>query len=305
MKYQIGKLIKQIMNFDPDDLTNYAILITIYDDIIKSLNEYKDKNILLIIDDLPRIVDILIGTDDEKIRNICVNILAEIALHLIEYGEGNNNKSSVYIRSIYSKIIDVIILYKNEEFCKDISKNFFKIALQTLKKKDPSTLHHSIQVSRYVIDIAKRMKCNVDLDVLQQAAMLHDIGKILTDDSISYLNNTHINSQTSQQNNHCLLGYNMVKDLAINRNIKDAILYHHEAYDGTGYPAGLKGDKIPLVARIINIAEAYDVLTEVGYGEKTYTKQDAIAIMCNNRHKYDPDLLEIFLTLFNYRKLNF
>jgi hypothetical protein len=110
MKYQIDKLIKQINNFDPDDLTNYAALINIYDVIIKSLNECKDKNILLILDDLQRIIDILISVDDKKIRNICVNILAEIVLHLIEYGADNNNKSPAYIRSIYNNIIDIIRL---------------------------------------------------------------------------------------------------------------------------------------------------------------------------------------------------
>lgn len=78
---------------------------------------------------------------------------------------------------------------------------------------------------------------------------------------------------------HTTLGYEAVKNLSIAQEIKDAIMYHHESFDGTGYPLRLKGKDIPLIARLIKIGDVYNALTTDRPYRQAYSKKDALELM--------------------------
>ena len=99
---------------------------------------------------------------------------------------------------------------------------------------------------------------------------------------------------------HCERGYRIVKSLSYFDNIADSILYHHERWDGKGYPKGLKGEEIPLFARIISICDTFDVMTnERHYRKGKFTADEALKEIkkCSGT-QFDPNLVDLFISLF-------
>jgi HD-GYP domain-containing protein (c-di-GMP phosphodiesterase class II) len=106
------------------------------------------------------------------------------------------------------------------------------------------------------------MKLNeYDIEILKNIANLHDIGKIQVD--LSILNKTEklTNEDWAEIKKHPITGYEIVKEITFLKESSSAVLYHHERFDGSGYPFGVSGEKIPLFARIISIADSYDAMT--------------------------------------------
>ena len=127
-------------------------------------------------------------------------------------------------------------------------------------------------------------------------AKLHDIGKISIDDSI-LLKRGKLNSEEwKTMIKHPETGYRIASSLNDLTHIAEGILCHHEFYDGNGYPRGLKGEEIPIQARIVSIADAFDVMiTERNY-KQTMSKEDAIEelIRCKGT-QFDPELVDVFV----------
>lgn len=168
-----------------------------------------------------------------------------------------------------------------------------------LELRDPYTLGHSVRVSKLSKQIAEDAKIKINLKYLQYAALLHDIGKIIIPDSI--LNKATILSKPERKmvEQHTILGYEAVQNLRIPEEIKESILYHHENYDGTGYPNKIKGNEIPLVARLIKVADVYDALTPDRPRRKSYSEKEAKDIMMKEKNKYEPILLSSFMKLLS------
>jgi putative nucleotidyltransferase with HDIG domain len=168
------------------------------------------------------------------------------------------------------------------------------MTINLLEMKDPYTIDHSKNVAGISLQIANKANLDIDIQILQFAALLHDIGKIGISD---YVLNKPIKLSKSEyvmMQQHTILGFEAVKNLSIDKNIKDAILYHHESYDGTGYPYKLKGNDIPVVARLIKIADVYDALTTDRPYRQGFSKKEAFEIIQREKSKYDPELLKVF-----------
>ncbi|MFF2876214.1 HD-GYP domain-containing protein [Gottfriedia sp. NPDC057991] len=102
-----------------------------------------------------------------------------------------------------------------------------------------------------------------------------------------------------------MIGYDIIKHIAIfNENgIFDIVLYHHEPYDGKGYPEGLKGDQIPLTARIVAIADSYDAMISNRLYRKGMALEDCLNEIENNKGiQFDPEITDVFLSLFDFRE---
>jgi putative nucleotidyltransferase with HDIG domain len=127
--------------------------------------------------------------------------------------------------------------------------------LHLLELRDPYTLGHSVRVARIAKLIAEESKVKIDIKNLQYAALLHDIGKIAVPDSILHKATILSKAEKILIEQHTVLGYESVQNLRIPDIIKETIYYHHESYDGTGYPLKLKGNEIPSSARIVKIAD--------------------------------------------------
>ena len=134
--------------------------------------------------------------------------------------------------------------------------------LQTLSLRDKMTARHSAAVARYAREIASELGLSErEQDVVHTAALLHDIGKFIFPDSILFADTKLTNEQFEIVRMHPEQGARLVARIDGYGPVAEIILAHHERIDGRGYPNGLVGEQIPLAARIISVADTYDVMT--------------------------------------------
>lgn len=135
--------------------------------------------------------------------------------------------------------------------------------------KDRYTKGHSVRVAQYCLAIAKKLAWSKqDCLNLYYTALMHDIGKIGIPDTILNKPVKLTDEEYRLIRNHTTMGANILRPITMVPQICDGAKYHHERYDGKGYPCGLKGDDIPYIARIIGIADAYDAITSNRIYEK-------------------------------------
>jgi putative nucleotidyltransferase with HDIG domain len=127
---------------------------------------------------------------------------------------------------------------------------------------DPFTHGHSFRVSRYALRIARAMGMSSrDLEMLEYAGLLHDIGKIAVQNDILLKVGPLTDEEWRSLKSHPNVGADIVEQLKFLREASEVIRSHHERPDGNGYPRGLKGDEVPLAARILNVVDAFDAMT--------------------------------------------
>ncbi|MBN2038203.1 MAG: response regulator [Chitinispirillaceae bacterium] len=165
--------------------------------------------------------------------------------------------------------------------------------------KDKYTLGHSEKVMLLAEELAREIK---DFDArkvttIRDAALLHDIGKIGIPGTI--LNKPgplSYDEFNGVMKSHSTLGANIVRDVPFLNNLYKLILHHHEHYDGSGYPAGLKGEDIPLGARILHLADAFDAMTsDRPYRSSLGCKEAIQRIVADSGKHFDPVLVGVFL----------
>ena len=131
-----------------------------------------------------------------------------------------------------------------------------------LDASDPFTHGHSFRVSRYALRIARAMGMSSrDLEMLEYAGLLHDIGKIAVQNDVLLKVGPLTEEEWRSLKSHPNVGADIVDQLKFLREASDVIRSHHERPDGNGYPRGLKGDDVPLAARILNVVDAFDAMT--------------------------------------------
>ena len=166
--------------------------------------------------------------------------------------------------------------------------------------RDPNAEKHSEGVAELSAELAGRINMNVEeRKVLQHAAKLHDVGKVAISDSVISKPSRLTRAEYLMVQQHTVLGYQLLKPMKINAVITASILSHHENYDGSGYPEGLKGEAIPLAARLIRIADFYDALTSHrSYrNNSAYSSVEALDVLQENRHCFDPSLFSTFIEM--------
>jgi diguanylate cyclase (GGDEF)-like protein len=170
----------------------------------------------------------------------------------------------------------------------------------TVDTRDHYTFGHSKAVSRYATELAAAAGYTREgIKRIQAAALLHDIGKLSIPDSILAKSGPLTDAEWTIIQRHPEMGVGILKYIVGLRGCVDAVLYHHERYDGRGYPRGLKGTDIPLDARIMAIADSYDAMTsERSYKERRMTEEEAILELKNCAGtQFDPVLVETFISL--------
>ena len=170
----------------------------------------------------------------------------------------------------------------------------------TVDAKDHYTYGHSKKVAKHATDIAEAMGYSQErIATLRAAALLHDIGKIGISDRLLVKTGPLTEEDWEPIRAHPKLGVAILKHVESLNGCLAAIQYHHERYDGTGYPAGLKGDNIPLDARIMAVADAYDAMTSLRpYRQGKMTHEQAVEELkrCAGNH-FDPSVVEVFVAL--------
>lgn len=170
---------------------------------------------------------------------------------------------------------------------------------QAVDAKDENTSQHSVRVSEYAVKIAERLGYTTEqCDDLKKIAMLHDIGKIGIPDRVLNKPAKLTDEEYATMKSHVEIGAEILKNFTWIDHVADGALYHHERYDGRGYVHGLKGEEIPLNARIIGIADAFDAMT----ANRVYRKKLDIGYVLEELKKgkgtqFDPKLVDILFAL--------
>jgi len=167
-------------------------------------------------------------------------------------------------------------------------------------EKDPYTRGHSDRVTRYSLLIAKEMNLPASfMEVLQISAQLHDVGKIGIEDHILKKPGALTEEEFEVMKTHTTKGANILRPVTQLAEMLPGIELHHEALDGRGYPYGLKGDQIPLLARVIAVADTFDALTTNRPYQQAHTPDQALQIIKNLAGKrLDPAAVAALLSVY-------
>lgn len=196
--------------------------------------------------------------------------------------------------AFYNMLKDIDFAYKD---LKELHEGLIFSLAKAVDAKSPWTKNHSELVSRYSVMIGKELGMNAkEIDTLRVAAILHDIGKIGIYDSILYKPGSLTGDEYSLVKLHSEKGAEIISHIQQLENISMIIKYHHERFDGTGYPAGLISNQIPFYSRIIAVADAYEAMTSDRPYRPVLGKELAIEEL--NRYagcQFDPDIVKAFI----------
>lgn len=170
-----------------------------------------------------------------------------------------------------------------------------------LSIRDLETMEHTRRVTEFTVLLASRMGfSDRDLVHIRRGALLHDIGKLGIPDKVLWKNGKLNADETILIRKHPDLAVQVLEPLEFLHPSMDIPHYHHERFDGSGYPAGLKGEAIPLAARVFAVVDVWDALsTGRSYSEHTWTFEEIIAHFRKEAgHSFDPRVVEKFLALF-------
>ena len=185
------------------------------------------------------------------------------------------------------------------------NETIFAIA-NSVEARDKSTGRHSYRVAEYSAMIAQELGFSEEQqEEIRKTGLLHDIGKIGVPDNILNKTTKLTDEEYEIIKRHTIIGSEMLKGLTLISRFDEGAKYHHERYDGSGYPFGLKGEEIPLNARIIGIADAFDAMT----ANRIYRKRLDMEVVKKELRlwsgsQFDPGLVEIMLDLIESGRLN-
>jgi putative nucleotidyltransferase with HDIG domain len=202
-------------------------------------------------------------------------------------------------------------LLKSEERAEDLQRRTEQLAslqvgllsamLRTLDLRDRMTARHSAAVARYAREIAKSMGLSeAEQELAHTAGLLHDIGKFVFPDSILKGNSRLTDEEYEIVKMHPFHGAQVLAQIEGYGPVANIVLAHHERIDGTGYPNGMPGDRIPVIARIISVADTYDVMTSRDSYRKPVTSQTAIAELRRvSGTQLDGEVVEVFVKILS------
>ena len=193
-------------------------------------------------------------------------------------------------------------LVENHALYENIYENLLSTLsalVKTVEARDAYTKEHSSRVKDTAIMIAGAYGCSKEeMEVLDFAGRLHDIGKIGIRDDILLKPGRLTEAEYEKIKEHPLIGESIIGQLGLWDREKKIVRHHHERYDGTGYPDGLHGEEIPLLSRILSVADAYDAMMSDRAYRKEMPEKEVLGIIGKGRGgQFDPKIVELFLSL--------
>ena len=193
-------------------------------------------------------------------------------------------------------------LRERDQINNQLLESLYTTLALTLDARDPYTAGHSVRVAEYSIMIGRAAGLSDEsLDTLRKSALLHDIGKIGIRDSILLKEERLTHAEFEAIKKHPVIGADILSNVQPKEMMEPLIpgvKYHHERYDGQGYPEGLKGEDIPLYGRIMAVADAYDAMTSDRPYRRGMPVKKAMKIIEEGKGtQWDPVFADIFLSL--------
>lgn len=221
------------------------------------------------------------------------------------------NKLIILVELITNSIYEFMRINLRTGFYGDDYKSPYLNAVQILRNiveyKDTYTIGHSFRVSKYSLLIGKKLGIsNSDLKILKIGSMFHDIGKIGVPNSILLKNNKLTDIEYFQIKSHPLIGSHILFPTQTYPDVISIVKFHHERFDGLGYPTGLKGFDIPLLVRIVSIADTFDAMTSGRTYRDSLPLDYVISEFKNNKGlQFDPEITDVFLDILknDYSKI--
>jgi len=250
---------------------------------------------------------ILSGKSEEEIRsylnileskmNAMSDELDEKRILTISWGYGIQKKEEDTIDTLWKEAES--FMYRRKYYSKKSTRsNSVNITMKTLFAKSEREKNHSERVGLLCEAIAKKMHLEKsEVEKLQVAGCFHDIGKIGVDENILNKTEKLTKSEWEILKLHSAKGAGILENTTEFSEISDLVLSHHERYDGSGYPNGIKGEEIPLGARIISVADAFDAMTNERSYKKALSHQEAIDELkkCAGK-QFDTNIVDVFIT---------
>lgn len=254
---------------------------------------------------LPKTKQEVVEQISERIREECTKENVELLNISISLGYDTKITKEADILKSVTNAEEMMYKVKMLE-SKSVKSRTLQIIINTLYEKSEQNNLHSKAVSKICKRIGQAMEMSKEkISELEILGEIHDIGKIAVNQII--LNKIEpLNSQEWEEiRKHPQIGYHIVSSSGDLAFLGESILAHQEWYDGSGYPKGLKGEEIPLMARILSIADAYDAMVSYRSYRKTRTKDEAIEeIEKYSGSQFDPQLVEIFVSEMKKNGLN-
>ena len=251
---------------------------------------------------------------DEKTKFITKSIIAVplwkkseiigVAEVLNKKGGGTFTVEDITVFEAIAKHASIAIenasLYKELE---DLFRNAIMLVVNAIEAKDPYTKGHTARVTKYSMLIARTFKMSAEQRrALELAALLHDVGKIGIPDSVLLKPGKLTEEEYALIKEHPSRGAKIMEPLKIPEVI-EGILHHHEKYDGSGYPDGIKNGDIPFNARIIAVADAFDAMTTDRPYRKGLPLEEAIRrLKKDSGTHFDPEIVQAFLDVLEVRR---
>jgi HD-GYP domain-containing protein (c-di-GMP phosphodiesterase class II) len=197
----------------------------------------------------------------------------------------------------------VAVAIENARLYHELKETFYTTVhalAETIEKRDPYTGGHTRRVMKYSLAIGKAMGLSQkEMTDLRLSAILHDIGKIGIRDSILLKNEQLTFEEYNAIIMHTAYGAEILSHVGQLKDILPGVKWHHEKYDGSGYPEGLKGDRIPLIARIISVADTFDAMTTDRPYSKAQSAEAALEVLRRNAgSQFDPAAVDAFINAY-------
>ena len=177
--------------------------------------------------------------------------------------------------------------------------NIINTMLTTLFEKSVETEEHAERLKKYSLALCKKFNLSAkETDEMGLFAMLHDMGKVVIDDGILNKPGPLTSDEWREMQKHTEVGYRIAQNTPELASVAEYILFHHERWDGKGYPAGLKGNDIPILCRILAVVDAFDAMTNDRSYRKAMPADKALAeLVKNSGTQFDPQVVDAFLEI--------
>lgn len=229
----------------------------------------------------------------EQLQAICINGTIEAS---VSFGMALKKSRDDEPGAVLKKAEEMMYQIKLLE-SKSMRGTTINALLAALDEKKAETKAHTMRLSAHVMKLADLLDLNVEAkNRLILLTMLHDIGKVGIPDHILGKPGRLTEAEWQIMQTHSEIGYRIAANVPELHVVTEEILHHHERWDGSGYPAGLSGEKIPLNSRILAIVDAYDVMTHEQLYQPARSHEDAIAELQQQAgRQFDPRLVERFI----------